>query len=390
MAKRFGPLAPLFAMTCGLLLLAGGHFALGQEAEGEDTTDAVPYAMPKSGPFSPSDIEIQNNQAISDWFRSGHADAASEAFSHWDEEEVVNPVCATCHSGEGFRDFHGLDGTPAGSVEGPINTGGVVDCGTCHNPGLAGIREVAFPSGLMHPVEGVEAACMTCHQGRTSGKDVEAATADRDLDTPSADLRFINPHYATAAASWLGGYGGAGYHYAGKEYSGRFFHARPVSSCNSCHEPHTLEIEFDTCLTCHEASSVEEIRIARQSYDGSGDLSKGIRSDIQANAAVLMALIEDYTRDIAGAAFVYDSHRYPYFFADANADGLADEQDGQPVAFSSWTPRSLRAVYNWKLIAADPGNFAHNPPYMLELLHDSIEDLSGSLGQDVQDMGILR
>ena len=96
---------------------------------------------------------------------------------------------------------------------------------------------------------------MTCHQGRTAGNDVVEAIAGLDVERPNPELRFINPHYATAAATWLGGYGGSGYHYDGKDYSGRFFHARPVASCNSCHEPHTLEVAFEPCLTCHQADA---------------------------------------------------------------------------------------------------------------------------------------
>lgn len=358
----------------------------------QDTKDgsAIPFALPKAGPFSPADIKIENDQAIANWFRSAHADAAAEAFRHWDEEEEIRPACATCHSGEGFRDFHGLDGTERGVVEGPINTGGVVDCGTCHHAGLAEITEVKFPSGLLHPVSGVEASCMTCHQGRTAGADVIKAIGTLELDMPSAELRFINPHYATAAATWLGGYGGAGYHYDGRDYSNRFFHARPVSSCNSCHEPHTLEVTFEPCLTCHQANSPEEIRISRQSYDGSGNTSVGIKSDIAANAARLLDMIKTYSDRVAGTPMVYDGNRYPYFFTDANADGLVDEKDGSAVAYSAWTPRSLRTAYNWKLVTADPGSYAHNPHYALELLYDSIEDLSGPLGEDVKAMGILR
>lgn len=351
---------------------------------------AIPFALPKAGPFNAADIKIENDQAIADWFRSAHADAAAEAFRHWDEDEEIRPACATCHSGEGFRDFHGLDGSERGVVEGPINTGGVVDCGTCHNAGLAEITEIKFPSGLMHPVSGVEASCMTCHQGRTAGTDVRKAIDTLELDMPNPELRFINPHYATAAATWLGGYGGAGYHYDGKDYSNRFFHARPVSTCNSCHEPHTLEVAFEPCLTCHQANSPEEIRISRQSYDGSGNTGVGIKSDIATNAARLLDAIKTYGDRVAGAPMVYDGTRYPYFFADANADGLVDEADGQAVAYAAWTPRSLRTAYNWKLVTADPGSYAHNPHYALELLYDSIEDLSGPLGMDVKAMGLLR
>lgn len=359
-------------------------------ADSQDTEASIPFALPKSGPFTPADIKIDNDKAISDWFRSAHANAAAEAFRHWDEDGEIRPACATCHSGEGFRDFHGLDGTPAGVVDGPINVGGVVDCGTCHNSGLAEITEITFPSGLVHPVQGVEASCLTCHQGRTAGVTVEKAITGLDLDAADASLRFINPHYATAAATWLGGYGGAGYQYPGLSYTGRFFHARPVSSCNSCHEPHTLEIDFTPCTTCHQADSPQDIRIARQSYDGSGNTTVGIRSDIEANADRLLDMIRSYAREVVGVALIYDGTRYPYFFADANGDGAIDMAEGAPVAYRSWTPRSLRTAYNWKLVAADPGNYAHNPEYTLELLYDSIADLSGPLGIQMEDLNLRR
>jgi cytochrome c553 len=377
----------LLALLTTIFIFSVARVVLSESAEREVE---VPFALPQSGPFTPADIEVKNSQAIDDWFRSAHADAAAEAFRHWDEEEEILPACATCHSGEGFRAFHGLDGSEPGVVEGPINTGGVVDCGTCHNAGLAEITAVRFPSGLMHPVQGVEASCMTCHQGRTAGVNVREAIAGQDDDATNPELRFINPHYATAAATWLGGYGGAGYLYEERDYSGRFFHARPVSTCNSCHEPHTLEVAFEPCLTCHQADSPQDIRISRQSYDGSGNTSVGIRSDIQANARLLLETVKSYAADVAGAPMVYDRTQYPYFFSDANGDGVIDVSEGQAVAYSAWTPRSLRAAYNWKLVTADPGSYAHNPHYALELLYDSIEDISAPLGIDMEDLDLLR
>jgi hypothetical protein len=388
------PALPAIGLTLFLSIVFFADISVGQ-SEGQEEPPIeveaeIPFALPQSGPFKPAEIEIENDQAISNWFRSAHANAAAEAFSHWNDDGEIRPACATCHSGEGFRDFHGLDGTPAGVVDGPINVGGVVDCGTCHNAGLANVSEITFPSGLVHPVTGVEASCLTCHQGRSAGVDVAEATANLADDEPNAELRFINPHYATAAATWLGGYGAAGYHYVGREYSGRFFHARPVASCNSCHEPHTLEVQFEPCLTCHQADDPQSIRIARQSYDGSGNTSVGIRSDIQANADRLLAMIRTYTDDVVGAPVIYDGNRYPYFFADANGDGAIDMKDGRPVAYDAWTPRSLRTAFNWKLVTADPGNYAHNPQYSLELLYDSIADLSEPLGIDIEDLELLR
>lgn len=87
---------------------------------------------------------------------------------------------------------------------------------------------------------------------------------------------------------------------------------------------------------------------------------------------------------------IHDATRYPYFFTDANGDGATDMADGRPLVYGAWTPRSLRAAFNWKLVSADPGAYAHNPYYALELLHDSIVDLSGPLGIDPQDIGLLR
>ena len=75
--------------------------------------------IPESGPFNPEEIEVENNQAISDWFRSAHADAAAEAFRHWDEDDpqAVPAGCAKCHSEGGYLDFLGMDGTEAGVVD---------------------------------------------------------------------------------------------------------------------------------------------------------------------------------------------------------------------------------------------------------------------------------
>jgi hypothetical protein len=394
MPSRASISIPFILIATPIALFAANGTGWSQTAAdtGAEATEGstIPFALPEAGPFNPAEIKVENSEAIADWFRSAHANAAAEAFRHWDEEQEIEAECAICHSGEGFRAFHGLDGSEPGVVEGPINTGGVVDCGTCHNAGLAQITEVKFPSGLMHPVQGVEASCMTCHQGRKAGADVSGATEGLEADEPNPELRFINPHYATAAATWLGGYGGAGYHYEGKEYSGRFFHARPVSSCNSCHEPHTLEIAVESCQTCHQADEPQAIRIARQSYDGSGNTSVGIRSDIQANAARLMDMIKTYADEVAEAPMVYEGTRYPYFFADTNGDAVIDEVDGEAVAYNAWTPRSLRTAYNWKLVTDDPGNYAHNPHYALELLYDSIEDLGEPLGTDMQSLGLLR
>ena len=57
----------------------------------------------------PESVEVISEK----WTESGHADAESESFVHWDEEEVpeVPANCAKCHSGIGYLDFLGEDGS---------------------------------------------------------------------------------------------------------------------------------------------------------------------------------------------------------------------------------------------------------------------------------------
>lgn len=389
MPRRSNPTLRRLSLLCALLALPLTP-ALAQQAASGDTGGAEVFVLPRSGPFAPQTVAIPNARVIAAWARSGHSDFSSESFSHWNEDGAIPPVCAVCHSGIGFREFHGLDGSPVGMSDTHVQLGAVVDCDTCHNPGLSEIREVRLPSGVMHPVTAADASCVTCHQGRAAGATVAAAVSDKPDDVVDADLRFINPHYALSAATNLGSYGAGGYHYEGKTYSGRFFHAKPVATCVSCHEPHSLDVAEATCLTCHETGDPKAIRVARQSYDGSGDVEKGIHGDIAANAAVLKKMIVEYAQRVAATPVVYDGARYPYWFADANGDGMADQADGRAVAYNAWTPRLVRAVYNWKFVTADHGVHVHNPAYALELLYDSIEDLAAPLDVDMADLNLLR
>ena len=309
------------------------------------------------------------------WIASPHARADSESFTHWDEEGEIPEACATCHSGIGFRDFIGADGSEPG-LEHPIPTGSVVDCETCHNPVAENMSSVTFPSGEMVGELESEAICMTCHQGRESTVSVDAAVADMDLDTVNPELGFINVHYAVAGATQLGSVVHGGYEYAGKTYMGRFEHVPPFSSCIECHDPHALTVEVEQCTACHDVSELSAIRTSTSDYDADGDTSEGIRAEIAALHAMLDEAIRLYSTEVAEAPVVY-APAYPYFFADSNANGTADEGEAAfPNRYQSWTPRLLRAAYNYQFVKQDPGAFAHNPHYAIQILFDSIESLA--------------
>ena len=71
---------------------------------------------------------------------------------------------------------------------------------------------------------------------------------------------------------------------------------------------------------------------------------------------------------------------YPYFFIDTNDNGTVDaDEANSDNRYASWTGRLLKAAYNYQLSVKDPGAFAHNAKYVIELLYDSIADLNTKL-----------
>jgi hypothetical protein len=122
-----------------------------------------------------------------------------------------------CHSGAGYHDFLGLDGSEAGVVSAAAHPG-VITCVTCHNDVSVEQTEVLMPSGEMLTGLGREAVCMECHQGRQSGASVAAAIerAGVDHDAVMDDQGFLNIHYYAAAATLYGSDAHGGFEYPGK------------------------------------------------------------------------------------------------------------------------------------------------------------------------------
>jgi len=324
------------------------------------------------------------------WMNSGHADPNAEAFKHWDEDlpPEIPTRCAKCHSTFGHLDFLGVDGTDFGTVDNPAPIGTTVECIACHNEATAVQDSVVFPSGVEVTGLGSEARCMNCHQGRESSVSVDQRIADANVpddDTISPDLGFANIHYYAAAATRFGGIAKGGYQYAGKSYDAKFAHVAGVDTCTSCHDPHSLEIQLDSCTLCHEevavSGDVKNIRLfgSTSDYDGDGDVSEGIYYEIEGLREILLTAIQEYAA-VAGTPIVYDAHSYPYFFIDTDGNGQADEGEANyDNRYKAFSPRLLRATYNYQTSLKDPGAFAHGGKYIIQLLYDSIEDLNPDL-----------
>ena len=100
-------------------------------------------------------------------------------------------------------------------------------------------------------------------------------------------------------------------------------------------------------------------------FDGDGDTEEGIAGEVETLHEALYVAIQAYASDTVGTPIKYNSHAYPYWFTED------DERYG------TWTPRLLQAAYNYQYAAKDPGGFAHNGKYVIQLLYDSIADAGG-------------
>jgi hypothetical protein len=331
-----------------------------------------------------------------DWMGSPHADITSRSFTNWNSADppVVPVTCAKCHASAGFHDFIGLDGSAAGVVDAPAAPG-VIQCSTCHNDITVAQTEVKMPSGAILGNLGREAVCMECHQGRQSGANVVAAIERAnvpDHDSIMESQGFLNIHYYAAAATLYGADAGAGFEYPGKVYEPRFGHVSDYATCQSCHNPHTLELDIVGCATCHTGvASVEDLRHIRMpgslvDYDGDGDITTGIYTELYNLRTILFGLIEQYANEVIGKPIGYADGN-PYFFNDLDANGvITPDEQVRANAFTTFTPRLLAAAYNYQVAKKDPGGYTHNAKYLIQIVHDSIQDLAGALGHSATAM----
>jgi hypothetical protein len=339
---------------------------------------------------------------LADWQKAGHSDPTAEAFNHWPTGGVPTD-CAKCHTSEGYREF-----VTTGKIEKPIqNSGSLIDCVACHNSGTMNKTSVKFPSGAEIKNLGSEARCMECHQGREStvslnnviSNTFKLKDADEDIvvkplittdaagKTVTTTFGFRNIHYFAAAATQYGTLVKGGYEYKGQSYDGKFQHPEPYNTCTGCHNQHTLEVKVKECATCHTGvTKVEDIAKIRMNgslvdYDGDGNVTEGIAEELAGLQEKLLAAIQAYGKEVGKADIAYSSTTYPYFLADKNGNGKVDADE--TAAYTAWTPRLLKAAYNYQVASKDPGKLAHNAKYVIQLMYDSIADLNTKLAKPV-------
>ena len=370
---------------------------------------------------------------------SGHFDSSADAYRRWDEDtdHLVDPSCARCHSMEGFRFVakYGIDQTiPAAPASG-------LSCESCHlagtnfapraqspyadkKPERIDIRSVAFPYPttatsaqiaavtIKNGAKGTAAQddsfiCMTCHRGRES-----TLTIDTTYATPTASftLSFRNVHYFFAGASVYGSKAAVAYQYTGKTYAQRWDHdlgytqpyaeasglptspAAAKAKCSYCHMQdggHSFQVEVGpatSCGLCHPATAVDQLTpFGRVEDNYDGDPATKPKAEFLVYQARLYTTIQNYCKTatdllVSGAAYVvYSPTAYPYFFKDTNKNGLLDTAEAVSSNAAKFDSKAVRATFNYQFSQKDPGAWAHNPKYALQVIYDSILDLGGDV-----------
>ncbi|HVV93113.1 MAG TPA: cytochrome c3 family protein [Hyphomicrobiales bacterium] len=383
------PMIVLAACCAGTLALALVAVpATSSRAQGVAPAAELPARAQTVTPPPAPGLPFSQIPYYAEWASSPHAAHAALAFNHWNDEGTIPVSCAKCHSTPGFQDFLGADGSAPGTVDHPAPIGTVITCNACHNDSAALLSSVTFPSGLAVGNLGPSARCMACHQGVESTKSVTAAVAGMPDDTVQPKLAFIDGHYTAAAAVMMGTLAQGAYQYPGEHYAGRLVHPAPYTACTSCHETHTVMVKVEDCAACHagvtDMAALRTIRMTVADYDGRGNANEGMAQEVDNLEGKLLAAIQAYARTVARTPIVYDGESYPYFFVDKNGNGKVDKGEAIfPNRYNAWTPRLLKAAYNYMLLVKEPGAYAHNPVYTVEILHDSIADLGKKVPVDL-------
>ena len=378
-------------LSAGAVFVAGGlsaQTAPPAPAAPATPAPAAPVAPPPAAPAPAGMLPVTEIPFHADWASSPHAKRQAIPFNYWNKAGAIPVPCAHCHSTPGFLDYLGADGPPPGVVNRPAPIGTVITCVACHNSTTRALTSVTFPSGAKIDNQGADARCLICHQGRESTDSVNRAIATTADDTVEPKLAFINIHYRAAGATLFGTVARGAYQYAGKTYAGRFQHRAPYNTCTTCHDPHTTAVKVNDCAACHrevtDKATLQRIRTGKIDYDGNGDVNEGIAQEVERLRGRLLAAVTAYAKSVSGKPVVYDSHVHPYFFIDTNNNGVADKDEARfPNRYNAWTPRMLRAAYNYQFVSKDPGAFAHNPTYTLQILYDSLADLGAKVQVDL-------
>ncbi|MFH1701114.1 MAG: hypothetical protein ABIE07_11060 [Candidatus Zixiibacteriota bacterium] len=266
--------------------------------------------------------------------------------------------CAACHTTEGFIE----------KVTGEDITSGdfnAVGCFACHDPHENGDFElrttatVKLGNGAIYN-RGISNLCVQCHKGR---RNIETYVAD------SVKLSsHFGPHYSNQSDMLIGE---NAYEYAGYDYENSWHSSGVTQGCMKCHYDvsvdyvmggHTFWMETEEAENtgaCNvDGCHINDLEIddfdrgmATMDFDGDGDFTEGIQTEI-----------EDLTEELKG--LLIDAGLLEYIAE----DDAWEPTDGLLVPDAD----SVGAVFNWGFVHEDKSRGIHNTRYAVGLLRSAI------------------
>jgi hypothetical protein len=343
--------------------------------------------------------------------------------------------CQTCHNPVADV-FTGTNLTAPGltTVNLTSNTQITTDhatalCAQCHAAGAAGeLNPAGLPASyasrgsLASSSWGVDALTSAAVPGAWAmPTDPDAVLASASTFKPGGAFPATNntaiipyPHGLIAASTYFGSAAATYYQYQTATYDG----PNPHGACTDCHGAHTLDVNVtaQTCGRCHfkertqvSVTSLQDLAENRQlgfqgvDIDGNGAVA-GIDAEIFGPTALscagtcskgglvnkLAVAIQTYANVVAGQSISWTTSFPGHFYIYGSPAGTVTPPDEwTPVypsttvvpqvpanVFTNYTPALVRALYNYQAIYNDPGAWAHNPRYAIEILFDAITDLN--------------
>ena len=119
-------------------------------------------------------------------------------------------------------------------------------------------------------------------------------------------------------------------------------------------------------------------------WDGDGDSKEGVADEIDSLHQLLYRTMQDYAKSVIGTPIGYLAGGSLHFFVDTDGDGqLSPDESKFGNRYTEWSPRLVRTAYNYHFVQEDPGSYSHNPRYILQILYDSLRDLSEQVAVDM-------
>jgi hypothetical protein len=161
--------------------------------------------------------------------------------------------------------------------------------------------------------------------------------------------------------------------------------------CTECHDSHSQAVDPKSCSPCHLAvvdhDDLRGIRSGDIDYDGDNNDQEGIADEIETLHGALYEAIQDYAAQRPGVPIVYQPDSFPYWFVDSNDNGEPDDDEvAFPNQYADWTPRLVRTTYTYHFVSQDGGAYAHNPRYVLQVLHDALTDLGQAIDAETAQL----